>query len=192
MSRRIAIVQGHPEPHSEHYGHALMRAYREAAEQAGHHVKEVRIADLDFPILRSKAEWDREAPPAIAEAQYDIAWAEHLVLEFPLWLGGMPALLKGFLEQVLRPGFAFDPKKGPMSPRLKGKSAHIVVTMGMPAAAFRFLSLAHGVKTLDRSILKFTGVAPIRTTLIGRVESGGAQWREKWIGKMREFGANAL
>src|SRR5690349_6173957 len=99
MSRRIVIVQGHPEPHSEHYGHALARAYREAAEQAGHQVKEIRIADLDFPILRSKADWDKQPIADIEQAQYAIAWAEHIVLLFPLWLGGMPALLKGFLEQ---------------------------------------------------------------------------------------------
>ena len=44
-----------------------------------------------------------------------IVWSEHIVLVFPLWLGTMPAMLKGFLEQVLRPGiaFAYPDKTGP-------------------------------------------------------------------------------
>lgn len=192
MPKRVTIIQGHPDPGPEHYGYALSQAYREAAEQAGHQVQEIRVADIDFPVLRSKADWDKGTlAPAIEHAQSAITGAEHLVLLFPLWLGGMPALLKAFLEQVLRPGFAFDPKPGPGGGKLKGKSARIVVTMGMPALAFRWYFMAHGVKTLDRSILKFAGCAPIRTTLIGSVEAGGPAWRETWIAKVRKLGAIA-
>lgn len=45
-------------------------------------------------------------------AQDGIGWAEHIVFFFPLWLGDMPASLKGFLEQVARPGFAILREKG--------------------------------------------------------------------------------
>lgn len=60
-----------------------------------------------FPWLRSKQEWEHaEAPPPIRDAQATIAWAEHLIIVYPLWLGSMPAVLKAFLEQAFRPGFA--------------------------------------------------------------------------------------
>jgi putative NADPH-quinone reductase len=135
MNRRIVIVQGHPDRDTAHFGHALAEAYAHSAREAGHEVQVVTVAELDFPLLRSKSEWDHgEVPEALAPAQKAIQWAEHLVFFFPLWLGGMPALLKGFLEQIARPGFALaTPGKGLPAKLLKGRSARIVVTMGMPA-----------------------------------------------------------
>src|SRR3546814_9849412 len=60
------------------------------------------------------------------------SWADHLVILYPLWLGDVPALLKGFLEQILRPGFAIDEGSTGMSAKLlTGRSARIIVTMGM-------------------------------------------------------------
>ena len=78
------------------------------------------MAQLDFPLLRSQHDWHHTPlPPTLVTAQQDILWAQHLVLLFPLWMGDMPALLKGFLEQVARPGFAFEQDK----PGAAGKPA---------------------------------------------------------------------
>jgi putative NADPH-quinone reductase len=95
-----------------------------------------------------------------------------LLIVFPLWLGDMPAVLKAFYKQVLRPGFALGKAQpGRMPPKLlKGRSARIVVTMGMPAFFYRIVYRAHSVKSLKRNILEFCGVHPVRTTLIGMVE----------------------
>jgi putative NADPH-quinone reductase len=72
-------------------------------------VRAVAIAKLNFPLLRNKADWHSGTlPSSLKQAQADIAWAEHIVVFFPLWLGDMPALLKGFLEQIARPDFAFN------------------------------------------------------------------------------------
>ena len=140
MSKRILIIQGHPQAGGQHFNHALAQAYAQGARDAGHDVQTVDVATLDFPILRSKPDWDSGALPAsLAPAQQAIGWAEHLVLFFPLWLGGMPALLKGFLEQVARPGFAISAAAQGSLPHklLKGRSARVVVTMGMPALVYR-------------------------------------------------------
>ena len=105
--RRIVIVQGHPDPGGGHFGHALAQRYLLGATGAGHQVRSVPVAQIEFPLLRSQSDWQEGPLPAgLAEAQQSIAWASHLVVFFPLWLGDMPALLKGFLEQVARPGFA--------------------------------------------------------------------------------------
>ena len=103
--RRILITDGHPDADAARFVHALASAYAEGG--AGHDIQTVRIADLDFPVLRDPKAWmEQPAPASIAAAQKQIEWAEHLVILYPLWLGDMPALLKAFLEQVLRPGFA--------------------------------------------------------------------------------------
>jgi len=191
MSRRITVLQGHPDTSQPHYGHALAEAYTVAARQAGHEVRSIDVGRLDFPLLRSPAQWNHgEVPPAIAAAQADIAWAEHLVFFFPLWLGGMPALLKGFLEQVARPGFAIGKAPAGHLPEklLSGRSARVVVTMGMPALVYRWVFRAHSLKALERNILGFAGIAPIHETLIGGVEALDDSQRTKWLRKLALLG----
>lgn len=190
MPRRLAIIQGHPDPAGKHFGHALADSYAQAAREAGHAVRLIEVARLDFPLLHNLAEWNEGPPPAgLREAQDTIAWADHLVLIFPLWLGTMPALLKAFLEQVLRPGFALIyqgqrfPQKG-----LAGKSARVVVTMGMPAFWYRWFFRAHGVRGLERSILGFCGVKPVRETLVGLVEATDGRARKKWLVRLAQLG----
>ncbi|QKO22438.1 NAD(P)H-dependent oxidoreductase [Rhodoferax sp. BAB1] len=197
--RRILILQGHPDASAPHLCHTLAAAYAEGARQAGHEVHIVEIARLDFPLLRSQQEWEHAALPAgLQAAQDEIAWAQHLLIVFPLWLGDMPALLKGFLEQVARPGFAF---KGDAAERasnpfifkgLKGRSARIVVTMGMPALIYRWVFRARGVGLLKRNILGFVGISPVRDTLIGMVDRLGEAGVRKWQDRLRTLGARAV
>ena len=101
----------------------------------------------------------------------------------------MPALLKAFLEHIFRPGFAFQYRvKGFPRKLLKGKTARIVITMGMPAFFYRVYYRAHSLKSLKRNILEFCGVSPVRTTVIGMVE-GRKEAREDWLTRLAVFGA---
>lgn len=194
MSRRILIIQGHPDPTEPHLCHALAEHYRAGADAAGHEVRTTDIAQLDFPLLRSQKEWEHSPlPVGLAQAQQDIAWAEHLVLVFPLWMGDMPALLKGFLEQVARPGFAFhrDGDSALAHKGLTGRSARVIVTMGMPALIYRYYFRAHSVRSLERNILGFVGIAPVRETLIGRVDNLDETARERWFSRLQTLGRKA-
>ena len=188
MPSRIAVIQGHPDPAGNRFLHALAGAYANAAREAGHEVREIDVARLEFRLLRSKDDFEHGAAPEAARAGQDaITWAEHVLMLYPLWLGTMPALLKAYLEQVFRPGFAFVP--GQMGKKLlAGRSARVVVTMGMPAFVYRWYFGAHGLKGLERSILGFVGIDPIRDTLIGNVEGMSEAAREKWLARMRELG----
>jgi putative NADPH-quinone reductase len=192
--QRILLIQGHPDAAARHLCHALADAYAEGAVATGREVRRIEVAGLDFPLLRSQQAWEHGSlPTSLQPAQDDIAWAQHLVLFFPLWLGDMPALLKGFLEQVARPGFAF--KQGGANPfdskGLAGRSARVVVTMGMPALVYRWYFRAHSVKSLERNILGFVGIAPVQETLIGLVDRLGEQGVAKWEHKMRVMGRQA-
>lgn len=193
MSKHILLIQGHPDTLQPHLCHALADAYADGATAAGHEVRRIDVAALDFPLLRSPANWEQgSVPPSLAAAQDDILWAGHLVLFFPLWLGDMPALLKGFLEQVLRPGFAIErsDSHAMFKKRLAGRSARVVVTMGMPAALYRWVFRAHSVRALERNILGFVGFAPVHETLIGGTGNLDAKRAEKWLGALRKAGAS--
>jgi len=192
-SRQILIIQGHPDPGPPRLCHALAASYATGAQEAGHAVRWANVGDLEFPLLRSQREWEQASlPAALQQAQQDIRWADHLVLFFPLWLGDMPALLKGFLEQVARPGFAFEYGEGDRHftrKGLKGKSARVVVTMGMPALVYRWYFRAHSVKSLERNILGFVGIAPVDETLIGGAGKLAAPDAERWLAKLRSLGS---
>jgi putative NADPH-quinone reductase len=123
-----------------------------------------------------------------------IVWAEHIVFVFPLWLGTMPALLKAFLEQVMRPGTAFaypDKGGGFTKTLLRGGSARVVVTMGMPSVVYRLWFLGHGIAGMKRSILHFVGITPVRETLFGMVAGASDATRATWIRQMRCLGERA-
>ncbi|AOL24289.1 Putative NADPH-quinone reductase [Erythrobacter litoralis] len=175
---RITIIDGHPDPDPDRFVHALARTYADAA-RVSHEVRDVEIAALDFPLLRDPAQWrNGKVPPGLEQVQRDIEWAEHLVFLYPLWLGDVPALFKGFLEQVLRPGFAIQPKEGGLFGKLLlGKSARVIVTMGMPAAGYRLYFFSHSLRSLKRNMLHFVGISPVRMTLIGSVEDADARAR---------------
>jgi putative NADPH-quinone reductase len=185
---RITIIDGHPDPAPARFVHALADAYAEGAA-ASHELRRISIADLDFSLLKTSEDWQHGTPPpAIAKAQGDILWAEHLVFLYPLWLGDVPALLKGFLEQVARPGFAIGPsEKGFPQKLLKGRSARLIVTMGMPGLFYRLFYRGHSLKSFERNVLRFVGIAPVRHTIIGSVEKS-QRHRTVWLQRIRRLG----
>ncbi len=191
MPRHIAILQGHPDPAGGHLCHALADAYANGASDAGHSVSRIEVAGLDFPLLRRKEEFERgSAPPAVREAQDAIRQADNLLIVYPLWHGTMPALLKGFIEQVFRPDFALEYREGNWPVKLlAGRSARIVITMGMPAMVYRWFYLAHSLRSLERNVLRFSGIKPVRESPFGMVDAVDDTKRLRWLAKMRKLGA---
>jgi putative NADPH-quinone reductase len=188
MPRRICLVHGHPDPSPDHFTAALADAYEKAARAAGHEVSRIDVARLEVPILRAPADFLAEPPPQIREAQALVKAAEHMVVVFPMWLGGMPAFCKAFFEQISRAGFALS-EGGPGFPKgmLAGRSARVVVTMGMPSPVYRLYFGAHGVRGFERSVLALAGFKPIRETLFGMVEAS-AEGRARMLAKMARLG----
>jgi putative NADPH-quinone reductase len=196
MPRRIVVILGHPDLSPKRLCRALADSYAEGARSAGHEVRRIDVARLDFPLLGSMQEFQHGmVSPDIKDAAEAIRRAEHIVFVFPLWLGTMPALLKGFLEQVMRPGLAFAypkaGKDGSLTTLLKGHSARLIVTMGMPAPIYRFWYLGHGVAGIRRNILNFVGIGPVRQSLFGMVESVSDARRRKWLAAMHALGKSA-
>ncbi|WP_404712565.1 NAD(P)H-dependent oxidoreductase [Sphingomonas sp. MMS24-J13] len=189
MIKRITIIDGHPDEDPARLIHGLVDAYIDGAQAGGHEVRRINVAELEFPLISSTHDWHGSYVPSdIKHAQEAIGWASHLVIFYPLWLGDMPALLKGFLEQVMRPGFAIDEAaEAQRAGLLRGRSARIVVTMGMPALVYRLYFGAHSLQSLEQNILKFVGIAPVAHNLYGTVE-GEPLRRAEWIEEMEMLG----
>ncbi|MCC8428453.1 NAD(P)H-dependent oxidoreductase [Reyranella aquatilis] len=193
MGSRILILNGHPDVTRKGLCGALADAYAEGGAAGGHTVERLDIGALHFDLLRSQADFETGTAPAdIVAAQEAIRRADHLVVVFPLWLGDMPALLKGFFEQTLRPSFAFAYRpSGFPQKHLQGRSARLVVTMGMPEIVYRWYFRAHAVKNLKRNILGFVGYAPVRDTVVGSVGSAKPATMAQHFETMRALGRAA-
>lgn len=189
MPNRILVIDGHPDPDRARFCHALANAYLEGAQSTGKETRLVTLAETEFAPLRTAADFARPTDmPAIKSAQDDITWADHIVLVFPLWLGGAPALLRAFLERIACGSFVAETAGRGIRQKLKGKSARLIVTMGMPAFIYEFVFHAHGVKNIMQGVLGFGGVAPIRLTLFGAVEAARQGGQKKRLARVRALG----
>ncbi|MGD9868741.1 MAG: NAD(P)H-dependent oxidoreductase [Hyphomicrobiales bacterium] len=190
MPKKIAIVVGHARQGS--YCEALGEAYRRGAEDGGHEVTLFNTATMAFdPVLHYGYEKPQPLEPDLQVAHDSILAADHLVLIFPLWLGTLPAIFKGFLERVLIAEIIGPMKQGRFATPLKGKSARVVVTMGMPGFVYRWWYGAHALKVLKRNILGFVGASPVRSTILGNIEGAGQDKRRQWLKDMEQMGGQA-
>lgn len=187
--KRILVINGHPDPAATHLCAALAEAYGRGARAAGFEVSRLDVGALDFPLIRSLEDYKSgTVTEDMARAQEAVKHAQHLVFVFPIWFGSPPALLKGFFEQLLRYGFSWSSPQAAMSSVLTGKSARLIVTMGMPTPVFRFLLGGHGLAGLEKGLFLVTGVNPVRHTLFGDAQADAPQTKARWLALAEDLG----
>lgn len=182
MSKRVLVVLGHPS--SESFCAALTESYVEAARRAGHDVRVLRLDALSFdPVLRSGYRQAQPLEPDLLRAQADITWAEHLAFIYPIWWGGIPALMKGFFDRVFLPGFAFQYRAGKAFPEqlLKGRTAHLLVTMDTPPWYYRWVYRMPGLHQVRKTTLQFCGIRTLRTLMFGPLLGSSERRRGAWL-----------
>lgn len=187
--KKILIIQGHPD--KESYCHALAKAYKTGALHSGAEIEEIRVSELVFnPNLEFGYRQRTMLEPDLEDARQKILWAEHLVIIHPLWWGGVPALMKGFFDRVLLPGFAFKKRENSVwwDKLLKGRTARIICTMDQPAWYYWLYNKAPGYRALKRMTLEFCGISPVGVTSIGPIRLSKATFREKKLDEIRRLG----
>lgn len=185
---KVLVILGHPN-HASLCG-ALAEAYAGGARQCGQEVRILRLGGLSFDINYPTRPQDAQADePDLVEARAQIVWADHLVFVYPNWWGMMPALLKGFIDRIFIPGFAFRlHDDGTWDRLLKGKSAQLITTMDTPGWVYRFIYGQPGINALRRATLQFCGVNPVRALRFGTVFNSTAPQRGHWIEQARAAG----
>ena len=161
----VLVIVGHPRAGS--LCHALAEQYMLGAAEAGATLERLDLRELSFSRDVDERDMSQQpTEPDIAVARRLLEWAHHVVFVYPTWWGTMPSLLKGFLDRVLLPGFAFrhaDNAFGYVG-LLKGRSAHVITTMDTPGLVYRFVYGSPGHKAMKRATLGFCGIAPVRGT----------------------------
>lgn len=189
--KKVLIINGHPD--SESFAFAIAAAYKKGALAAGAEVQELILADLDFnPILQFGYRKRTDLEPDLVLAREKILWAEHVVWVYPVWWGGAPALLKGFIDRTFLPGFAFKYRENSVwwDKLLTGRSAHIISTLDQPPLYYWLVNGRPTYHTMKKMTLEFSGFKPVRTTTFGPIRNSSAEYRTKWLGKIEELGRN--
>jgi NAD(P)H dehydrogenase (quinone) len=185
----ILLVLGHPAPNR--FLHALAEHYQRGALAAGAHVRVLDLAQLTFdPILRDGYAADQPLEPDLVRAQRELVEAAHVVFFFPMWWVAPPALVKGFVDRVFLPGFAFRYPPGGGYPEglLRGRSARVVATMDSPSWYYRFFRRRALHQAFTEGTLRFSGFGPVHESTVYDLRSLSAAQREAWLGRVERAG----
>jgi len=187
--KKIAIINGHPNKDAFNFG--IAEAYRAGVLETGAEVKEIVIRELKFnPNLQFGYQKRMELEPDLMKAWEIIQWADHLVWVHPVWWGGFPALMKGFIDRLFLPGMAYKYRENSVwwDKLLKGKTAHIITTLDQPGWYYRLFFGRPSVNQLKKSILEYCGVKPVKLTYIGIIRNSKDEQRGQWLRKVKELG----
>jgi NAD(P)H dehydrogenase (quinone) len=186
---KILLINGHPD--KESFNFAIAEAYKKGALSSGAEIQEIVIRDLQFnPNLPFGYRQRTELEPDLLDAQEKIRWADHLVWVYPVWWASVPAIMKGFIDRVFLPGFAFQKRENSVwwDKLLKGKSARIISTLDQPAWYYWLVYRQPSNNAMKKLTLEFCGISPVRVTTIGPIRLSKASYREKWLGKIEALG----
>lgn len=189
MSKRVLIVQGHPNKDS--LSSRIAATYKEGAEAGGAEVDEIIVKDLNFnPILFLGYKRKEKLEDDIVASQKKIAWADHIVFIYPNWWGTYPALFKGFIDKALWPGFAFQYRKDSagIDKLLTGKSARVIVTMDTPMWYYNLIQGRPGHRAIRGATLMFCGIKPVKFLTLTPVRNAGEKKINTWLEKVYRLG----
>ncbi|MDW3649510.1 MAG: NAD(P)H-dependent oxidoreductase [Bacteroidia bacterium] len=187
--KKILIIIGHPD--KESYNFALSQAYQKGVERSGADHKTINIGELNFnPNLQFGYRKRTELEPDLLKAQEDLKWADHIVWIYPVWWGSVPAIMKGFLDRVLLPGFAFKKREGSVwwDKYFTGKSSRIICTLDQPTWFYSLINRAPSHSAMKRLTMNFIGVKSVKITSIGPLRLSKDSFRTKWLKKVEKLG----
>ena len=189
MNKKILIINGHPDKESFNFG--LSEAYKKGAEKSDSKIEEIIIRELNFnPNLQFGYRKRTELEPDLIDAQEKLKWADHIVWIYPVWWGSIPAIMKGFLDRVLLPGFAFKKREGSVwwDEYFTGKTARLICTMDQPTWYYRLINGGPSHSAMKKLTMNFIGVKSVKITSIGPLRLSTDEFRKKWLMKIEKLG----
>jgi len=187
--KKILIINGHPD--KESYNFALSDAYAKGAKNSNASLEIINIRDLNFnPNLQFGYRKRTELEPDLLKAQELIKWADHLVWIYPVWWGSVPAIMKGFIDRVFLPGFAFKKREGSVwwDKFLTGKTARLICTLDQPPWYYKLVYANPSHNAMKKLTMHFVGVKKVKITTIGPLRLSKEEFRTKWLQKIENLG----
>ena len=191
--KKILVINGHPD--KESYNFALAQAYINGAKSATSEVKVINIRDLQFnPNLQFGYRKRTELEPDLLDAQEKLKWADHIVWVYPVWWGSVPAIMKGFIDRVMLPGFAFKKREGSVwwDKFFTGKTARLICTLDQPPWYYKLVYKAPSHSAMKRLTMNFIGVKKVKVTTIGPIRLSKDSFRKKWLEQVEKMGMKGV
>jgi len=183
---KILIILGHPD--SKSFNHEIFTTYAKNAAR-NHEVKTLELGKLKFdPVLRFGY---REVMPSDNEMKTSrdlLKWADKIVFIYPIWWSNAPSLLKGWLDRVLVPHFAYTHEKLGMKGLLNA-TAELWLTCDAPSVYYKILNRTP-VNSMKKNILANCGIKVSRVEIFGNTRHSTPEQRAKWLEKVAEGAGN--
>lgn len=126
--------------HQGNFNWELLERLKKDLLRNGHEFVVRDLYQLDFdPVLRTR---DFEMissgniPADIETEQSFVSWADAMVFIYPVWWGGMPAIVKGYIDKVFSWGFAYKSNINGVYPLLTGKNVVVLNSLGQSRAEY--------------------------------------------------------
>ncbi|MDR3457481.1 MAG: NAD(P)H-dependent oxidoreductase [Verrucomicrobiae bacterium] len=189
---KISIILAHPNPGS--FNHAIAGAAADGLRQNGHAVVFHDLCQEQFPALLPASELQKDAPlePVVARHCAEIAAADGIVIVHPNWWGMPPAILKGWIDRVLRMEVAYrfvanDKGEGVPQGLLRAKSAIVFNTANTPEDRERTI-FGDPLETLwKKCIFALCGVKSVQRRTFSVVIISTPAQRAQWLTEVREI-----
>jgi putative NADPH-quinone reductase len=189
---KISVILAHPHPGS--FNHAIADEAAAMLRTCGHRVIFHDLYAEKFDPLLPYDEIPRDAPlpPAIALHCAEIAAADGIVFVHPDWWGMPPAILKGWIDRVLRPGVAYrfaetDAGDGIPVGLLVAKAVLVFNTSNTPAEREQDVFGDPLERIWKDGIVSFCGVRTFRRRMFGVMVTSTKEQRKAWLDEVREI-----
>ena len=183
---QTAVIYAHPNPNS--FNGAILNQVIKALEDGKHFYDVIDLyRDRFDPVLlfdEKKRRSDMNRDPETAEYRRIVKNADHLIFIYPLWWGGMPAIMKGFIDRVFAAGEAYTYQGKLPKGLLKARTASVYYTADAPSWYLRFWQRDADWVTVKDVMLKFCGVRRVRRLLFAGVKDSSDGKRTQWLDRV--------
>src|ERR1017187_133793 len=188
----ISLILAHPDPGS--FNHAVAEAAEATLRGAGHHVVFHDLYQEKFAPVLPGPEIPEGAPldPLVAEHCREIAAAEGIVIVHPNWWGMPPAILKGWIDRVLRMEMAYrfvaNEKGEGVAVGLLPAQAAIVFNPANTPDEREGAVFGDPLETLwKKCVFDLCGVKNVQRRTFAVVVTSTPEQRAQWLAEVREI-----
>ncbi|MBL9025619.1 MAG: NAD(P)H-dependent oxidoreductase [Myxococcales bacterium] len=187
--KRALLLFGHPD--QDTFNHRLAAGYASGFRAGGGGVERIDLASLSFdPILHHGYRVPQPLEPDLVRAREAIEAADHLVWVFPTYWASPPALVRGFVDRLFLPGwaFSFGPESSLPKGLLAGRSARVITTMDTPGWWYTAVSHRCLHRSFGSATLAFCGLSPVAFTAFHGVRDLGEAGRARAASRAQQLG----
>jgi NAD(P)H dehydrogenase (quinone) len=144
------------------------------------------LYELDFDPVLKPADFDmisRGTPPDdISKEQDFVRWADVLLFIYPVWWGGMPAIVKGYIDKVLSWGFAYKSNgNGVVYPLLSDKKAIVMSSLGQSKEEYEKGMFQAMSRVNSEGVFGFCGIQVLEQMFFSSIHAITPEVKEQYF-----------